>query len=75
MTPNPQWELVESSQIEAIAYSEPHLKLYIRFKNGSVYEYMGVYPEAYESLRNAESVGKHFHAYIKGEYAYNRIQN
>lgn len=73
MNPNVQWEFVDSSQIEAIAYKEPHMKLFIRFKNGSVYEYMGVHPNIFQELRNSESTGKYFHANIRGEYPFNRI--
>lgn len=74
-TPSLQWEIIESSQIEAIAYYEPHMKLFIKFKNGAIYEYLNVTIDDYQSFQRAESHGKFFHAYIKGVYQYNRIAN
>lgn len=74
-TPNLQWEIIESSQIEAIAYYEPHMKLFIKFKNGSIYEYMNVHKDDYESLQRAESAGKFFHQYIKNKFEYHKVKN
>ena len=70
-----QWEFVNSSNIEAIAYNENNEKLYIRFLKGSVYEYALVPQEVFNEFRIAESHGKYFINYIKGVYSYNRIDN
>jgi hypothetical protein len=73
-TPNLQWAITDSSQIEAFAFYEPHMKLFIKFRNGSIYEYMNVPKDDYESLQRAESHGKFFHQYIKNNFQHNRIK-
>ena len=47
--------------------------LWISFHSGGLYEYSGVPQSVYESLMNAPSKGKYFHAYIKRSYPYRRI--
>ena len=63
MTPRP-----ESSTIAAIGYDRDNHLLAVQFKSGGTYHYLGVPPGAHTALVAAESVGKHFHAHIKGKY-------
>ena len=65
------WVEVESSQIESVAWDNE--TLFVRFQNGNVYSYEEVEEEEYKALLNAESVGKHFSKYIKGEKTYKKI--
>lgn len=58
---------VESSQIKAIGHEGTTLT--VEFKNGSVYEYANVPPTLHQHLMGAESVGKFFSQYIKGNEA------
>ena len=67
------WVKVSSSNILAVAYDPKRLVMELRFKTGegkppSHYRYYGVLAEHHAALLKAESVGKHFHAHIKGRY-------
>ena len=56
---------VESSQIKLIAHDSDVDKLYIQFKNNSVYEYSPVSLEDYIDFLNADSIGSHFYENFK----------
>lgn len=64
-----EWEDVESSNIEAIAYDEELAQICVRFKDGSAWAYDDCNRQLYESFRIAPSVGKFFHANIKNGHA------
>ena len=68
------WQYVESSNIEAVAYDEDKEELFIQFKNGAVYKYLDVPYNIYNDLLNADSKGQYFYHYIrKGGYVYERL--
>ncbi|CBJ38289.1 conserved protein of unknown function [Ralstonia solanacearum CMR15] len=61
---------VESSQIHAIGHDAATNTLAIRFKNWkgevtSLYHYQNFTAEDFEAFRTAESIGRHFGAFIK----------
>lgn len=58
---------VLSSNIESVGYNEERQVCKVRFKSGEEYEYANVLPAEYSGLLNAESVGKHLNAKIKGK--------
>lgn len=58
---------VASSHLRAIGYSESG-KLYIEFKDKSLYVYEGVPVELWERFKESESKGQFFQNEIKGEY-------
>jgi hypothetical protein len=62
------WISVVSSTIEALAYSESSSTLYIKFNNGSEYEYYNVPMSVYEDFLNADSKGRFGHANIYKHY-------
>lgn len=62
---------VESSNIDAIAVSGDNLV--IRFKNGSIYEYIGAAKE-YEKMMAFKSKGEYLNNFIKNKYPFNRIK-
>ncbi len=62
---------VSSSDIASIGYENGNL--YIRFLNGSTYEYFDVPQSVYAGLMSAGSHGKYFHAFIKGKYGYSKL--
>jgi hypothetical protein len=64
---------VKSSTISHVGYDKEASTLTIRFTHGGTYEYPGVPESTYEALRAAESIGKHFHAHIRTQYAGNRL--
>lgn len=59
---------VESSNVASIGYDAERLVLEVAFKSGGTYQYLGVLPEHYKALLNAESIGKHIHQHIRGRY-------
>ena len=64
---------VNSSTISSIGYDDFMNNLRVRFKNGSLYDYVNVPFVEFESLVNAESVGKYFASAIKNKFEYIRI--
>lgn len=64
---------VSSSNLDAIAYHRGDL--YIRFKHGGVYAYQKVPFAIYTELEKSESVGKAFHALIRDNYAFSKLDS
>jgi len=69
-----QMTLVSSSNLEAVAYDKDNEQLYIKFKSGSVYKYDQVSEDLFNSLLNAESVGKFFKQEIEKSHSYEKIE-
>ena len=61
------WVSVDSSMIEAVAYKDG--AVFTRFKNAVVWKYAGVPEDLYDSLVDADSVGKFFNKHIKNSFA------
>lgn len=59
---------VESSNIAAIGHDPDTNELHVEFKNGAKHSYADVPPERFQMLLNADSVGKHFNAHVKGRF-------
>jgi hypothetical protein len=55
---------VDSSLLDAVAYDEPSSTLRVRFKNGTEYEYSGVPVSVYRALLTATSSGVYFNAHV-----------
>lgn len=68
------WTEVESSNILRIGVGESTGRLFVEFHKGSVYAYSGVSEEAIEEFKSADSVGKHFHEHIKGQFETEQIK-
>lgn len=64
---------VVSSSIRGVGYDEDAGALEIEFGSGGVYRYLEVPRGVYEDLLRADSHGRYFHDYIRGEYDYRRI--
>ena len=62
------WHDVVSSNILAIAYDLDTRTLFIQFKDGDRYRYADVSVDVFDGLLFAKSVGKYFHANIRGQY-------
>ena len=62
---------VESSNIEAIGWENKQLN--ITFNSGSTYVYLDVPEKIFDDMLEAESVGKYFHANIRGVYDYDQL--
>ena len=63
---------VESSNIESIAHDGTTLE--VKFKNGGIYSYANVPLEKFEALKNAESIGLHFHQHIKPHHPATKLK-
>ena len=62
---------VGSSNVDSIGYDDKTQTLYIRFLDGSLYEYHDVPEEMWTGLANAESKGSFLHWFIKvNDYDY-----
>lgn len=62
------YQAVTSSNIEAIGYDESSETLGVKFRNGVEWHYRPVPPATYVDLIEAESIGKAFHALIRGQF-------
>lgn len=61
-----------SSNIESLGYCPDTQRLRIKFKSGGQYTYADVPQEAYDAFSQAESIGKHFHSNIRGQFKFNQ---
>lgn len=59
---------VTGSNISAVGYDGDAKELHVQFSNGGAYVYAGVPDETHAGLMAAESVGKYFHAAIRGKF-------
>lgn len=57
-----------SSTIEAVGYDPATQLLKVKFKSGGTYHYESVPAAEHQKLMAAESIGKHFHAHIRGAF-------
>lgn len=72
------WVSVKSSNVAAVAYSASFSRLFIRFKDSSIYAYDGVPRGIYEGLLVAPSKGQYIWAVVRGKgsdsvYAYQKV--
>ncbi|CAJ0698645.1 KTSC domain-containing protein [Ralstonia holmesii] len=82
-TPQITMQSVESSQIHSIGHDSATNTLAIRFKSWkgeatSLYHYQNFTAEDFEAFLNAESIGRHFGAFIKPfdqKYPFKRIED
>jgi hypothetical protein len=61
-----------SNNISSVGYDGNNNTLAVEFKDGTVYHYENVPKDDYNNLIGAKSVGKHFHANIKGIYKHSK---
>jgi len=47
--------------------------LYLRFRSGEVYRYVGFPENQYRELLDAESRGRHFLSHIRNQFRYERL--
>lgn len=67
-------EYVESSMITSIGYEPTTSTLEIEFKsNGAIWQYYDFPENLYYEFKASDSVGRFWHAHIKGQYAESRV--
>ena len=57
-----------SGMISKLAYDEGESCMIIIFAKGGSYKYKNVPKDSFDALCNADSMGKYFHANIKGKF-------
>jgi len=60
--------------MRSIGYDPDNEILEIELRNGGIYQYFQVPAEEYDSLINAESIGRYFAKIIKTEYRFRRVK-
>jgi KTSC domain len=69
---------VESSNVYGLSYDLHAQEMFVQFKNkgsaGSVYRYIAVPPEVYQSFMNSPSKGSYFASQIRNRYHSEKIQ-
>lgn len=70
----PNIEPVVSSNAKGVGYDAENEHLYIEFKNGSIYRYLGVSAETHSALMSAPSIGKFLHSEIINQFNHERVQ-
>jgi hypothetical protein len=65
---------VVSSNIKSLGHDPDSKTLEVEFHDGAVHRYHGVDHERFKNLLHAPSVGKHFHANIKGKYDHHKVE-
>lgn len=63
----------ESSTVHLTEYNSENQTLKVEFKNGNIYEYYKVPLNVWESLLEADSIGKYLNTHIKGAYDYKKL--
>lgn len=61
-------ESVQSSMIASLGYDENTSILEVEFNSGAVWQYYDVPESVYYDMMNSGSIGKYFHANIRGQY-------
>ena len=66
----------ESSNVNSIAYQDNTNTAYVVFKNGGIYQYDNVEREDFETLLNAESVGRHLSSvFLKKGFEFKKLED
>jgi KTSC domain len=70
---DPEMQMVNSSNIEAVGYDADNGAIYVRFLSGDTYVYSGADQGTFEELLNADSVGSYLNRVIKPNYEYSKL--
>jgi len=65
--------ILESSALTAVSFSPETNVLEVEFRNGLIYEYLGVSPSLYEQLLTASSKGAFLVRFIRNCFQYRRV--
>jgi hypothetical protein len=71
--PEPDMQMVDSSNVEAVGYDADNGAIYVRFLSGDTYVYSGADQSTFEQLLNADSVGSYLNRVIKPNYEYAKL--
>ena len=65
---------IVSSNLSSIGYDLPSSILEVEFKNGSIYQYLGVPENVYKKLVTSPSIGSYLNKHIKNAYRFNQVK-
>ena len=66
-------ESVQSSNLTSMGYDSDTSTLELEFNSGGVWQYYEVPENVYYDMKNSSSLGKFFHANIKGQYTESKV--
>ncbi len=66
-------ESVQSSMILSLGYEADTSTLEVEFNSGAIWQYYDVPESVYYDMINSGSLGKYFHANIKGQYTESQV--
>jgi KTSC domain len=69
----PDMQMVDSSNVEAVGYDSAAREIYIRFLGGRTYAYGEADEHTFEELRSADSVGSYLNRVLKPNHPYREI--
>lgn len=64
-----------STAISTYVYDPERSTLRVKFVSGLVYDYLDVPVEVYQSMRQSYSKGSFLNRYVKGQYAFRKIES
>lgn len=64
-----------SSNIVEVGHDPDAHVLEIKFKDGGIYRYAGVDADKHAAMLKADSVGKFFHANVKGTHKHTKVDS
>lgn len=64
---------VDSTNLESAGFDSNTNILEVEFKNGSLYQYLGVPEYVFQELITASSVGVYFNQNIKNSYEFQKV--
>lgn len=67
------WEEVDSSNVNRVAWHDGSQTLAVEFNGGSLYTYSGVDHDTYQNLIGSASVGQYMNRVIKALHPYQRV--
>lgn len=65
---------VKSSNVAALGYDAPSMRMAVQFKGGATYQYNGVDAKTADEVQSAESVGSAVNRLlVRGKFKYERL--
>lgn len=68
-----RWVTVKSSNVAGIAYRLSEKRLFVEFKDGSVYAYENVAESVAKGMFSAGSMGKYVWSHLRDRYSYHKV--
>jgi len=64
---------VVSSNLSSVGYDAVIATMEVAFRNGGIYQYLGVPPSIHAGLMTAASKGSYLNGWVKNRYHYRRV--